>query len=335
MTGAEVELAVEQRSPLAAWVDDFGRLAQVAGQLAQTAFIPASLRVFRDNGRTFDAEATASQVTAAILTGQELGLDRIASLSSIDVVQGRPALRAIALRGILQAHGHEIWVEDATNSRATVAGHRRGSSHVQRITWTMDDARARGLAGKSNWRSQPRNMLIARATSEVARLVAADALLGVPYTAEELEDQGDEIAVQAPAAGPRRARRTTPPLRAIVNRPPVAEQPRAPEDVPALDDEPQAAVTHETPDDAPAVDEAEAERDTGEDVEVDLADIAATPEQLRMMFALMNEQNILERDDRLSFCSLAIEREIESSQDLTVPEASTIINKLQALPSVS
>jgi hypothetical protein len=332
MTGTEIELVQTGPSAIEAWVDDFTRLAEVSGALSRTAFIPVSLRVFRDEARRsanyrphdYDAEATAAQVTAAILTGQELGLDRIASLRSIDIVQGTPALRAIALRAILQAHGHEIWVEEATNNRATVAGQRKGSEHVQRVTWTLDDARARGLAGKSNWRSQPRNMLIARATSEVARLVAADALLGVPYTAEELEDaDGVEVLDAPPAAGPRRARRATQPRQVLANRPPVAEQPAAPEDEPPLDEAPAEPVV---------VDEApEAEPD---EVEQAAVQEHATQAQLRMMHALLSDANIIERDDRLSFVSLTIEREIASSSDLTIAEASTVIDKLRSLPPV-
>jgi hypothetical protein len=59
-------------------------------------------------------------------------------------------------------------------------------------------------------RTQPRNMLIARATAEVARLIAADAILGIPYVTEELED-ADVMPVatqrEPEAAAPRTARR--------------------------------------------------------------------------------------------------------------------------------
>jgi hypothetical protein len=323
MTGTDLALVDDGGGTIEAWVDDFTRLAEVASALARTAFIPASLRVFRDNGRTFDGDATAAQVTAAILTGRELGLGRIASLRSIDVVNGTPALRAIALRGILQAHGHEIWVEEATNSRATVAGQRKGSEHVQRITWTTDDARARGLANKPNWRSQPRNMLIARATSDVARLVAADALLGVPYTAEELEDEADVAVLDGPAPGPRRA---SPTPRPLAHRPPVAEEPTAPEDTPELDEDAAPAAAPAAPEpDVVEGDEADPEPD-----EAEAAQEQATQLQLRKMHAQLTDANIVERDDRLAQVSLIIGREIGSSSDLTIAEASQVIEYLDA-----
>jgi hypothetical protein len=43
-------------------------------------------------------------------------------------------------------------------------------------------------------------MLVARASSELGRLIGADALLGIPYTAEELEDE--LVGVLVPATPP-------------------------------------------------------------------------------------------------------------------------------------
>ncbi|MBQ1165260.1 hypothetical protein KBZ21_45550, partial [Streptomyces sp. A73] len=42
--------------------------------------------------------------------------------------------------------------------------------------------------------TQPQNMLLARATAECARLIAADVLMGMPYSAEEHADENDDTA---------------------------------------------------------------------------------------------------------------------------------------------
>jgi hypothetical protein len=313
-----------QSGDIAAWANDFTTVAGIAGQLAQTAFIPASLKVMR-NGRDYDPAATAAQVAAAILTGRELGLDPMAALRSVDVIQGTPALRAIALRGVLQAAGHDIWIEEATNSRAVVAGQRKGSDHVQRITWTVDDAKSRNLAGKPNWRSQPRNMLIARATADVARLVAADALLGLPYTAEELED-GDTPDVQAagsppaPLSGLRKARRSPPSGRAVLAAAPDEPAPDEPASLPVVKPD-----TAQPQPDEPSLD------DTLEQP----GPATITPPQSRLMHALFNEQNFIDRDDRLAYVRQTIDRDIESSAELTLDEASTVIDALQQLPPIA
>jgi hypothetical protein len=234
---------------LGTWASTFLQIASVSAQLARTPFVPASLRVTGERG-VYDEGATAANVAAAILTGQEIGMEPMAALRSINVINATPALSALALRALAQKQGHHVWLVEATKTRAIVEGLRAGEddSKVQRITWTIDDARDRNLAGRPNWRTQPRNMLIARATSEVVRLVAADAVLGIPYSIEELED-GDEAppgadAPPPPDPAPRTARRRgarAAAVPAVESAPAPAEPasapvPAPPEDEPPLDD---------------------------------------------------------------------------------------------------
>jgi hypothetical protein len=328
---------------LSAWADDFLDTARVSSELARTRFVPKSLWVIRnrDGQEYFDAQATTAQVTAAIVTGRELGLEPMAALRSIDVIEGTPALRAVALRGILLAHGHDIWVEEASNHRATVAGRRANSDHEQRVTWTMDDAKSRNLAGKKNWRTQPRNMLIARATADVARLIAADALLGVPYIVEELEDQADTLTVDgttvdAPAPT-RRARRPRPE--------PAPAGP--PADEPALDEAPPATPTPQTEIPPPAPVEATDEPPLDEepatepvenqeppppvDDEPTPGPAPITDRQMRLLHKLIRDKG-LDRDSALTAISEVIERPIESTKDLNVVEAGRVIDWLQPEP---
>ena len=187
-------------SGLQAWADDARQAASVAVSLAKTPFVPQSLR-----GNT--PEVTAANITAVILTGQELNLKPMAALRSIDVIQGTPAMRANTMRGLVQSHGHEVWVEVSTATRCVMKGRRKGEEHIQESKWDMDRAKALGLVSKDNWRKQPTAMLVARATSELCRLVASDVLLGVPYSVEELADLDVEAASEKPAASPRRTAR--------------------------------------------------------------------------------------------------------------------------------
>lgn len=162
-------------SSLVAWARDAAAAYQIARSLVKTSFVPTAFR------------GKPEEATAAILTGAELGLKPLAALRSIDIISGTPALRAMTLRAITQGAGHDVWVVEATNRKATVAGRRKGSDITQERTWTMERAQGLGLTSKPNWQNQPENMLIARATAEVCRLIAADAMLGL-YAAEELDD---------------------------------------------------------------------------------------------------------------------------------------------------
>lgn len=185
-------------SPLVLWAQEASAAHRIAQSLVKTSFVPAAMR------------GKAEEATAAILTGQEVGLKPMAALRSINIIQGTPAMTAVAMRALVQSQGHEVWVVEQTDTKAVVKGRRRGSDQEQKSTWTMDRARGLGLATKDNWKKQPQAMLVARATSEVCRLIAADVLLGLPYSVEELADH-DETAPDTPAPR-RRARRQLEPV---------------------------------------------------------------------------------------------------------------------------
>ncbi|MEU1787047.1 hypothetical protein ABZ553_14475 [Streptomyces sparsogenes] len=159
---------------LMAWAQEADLAYQMAQKLANTSFVPQSLR-----GKPGD-------ITAAILAGSELGLKPMATLKSIDVIQGTPALRAHAMRAVVQKQGHQIELVESTPERCVMRGRRKDSDTWQTVEWTTGRAQQLGLLNKDQWKKQPQNMLVARATGELCRLIASDALHGMPYVAEEL-----------------------------------------------------------------------------------------------------------------------------------------------------
>lgn len=186
---AEVEQAppaaadqVFQNSPLVQWAYEARQANQIAQSLANTSFVPASLR-----GKPND-------ITAAILAGQELGLKPMATLKSIDIIQGTPALRAHAMRGLIQSQGHEIELVESDPQHCVMRGRRSGAEAWQVVTWTIERATQLGLMGKDQWKKQPQTMLVARATGELCRLIASDALHGMPYASEELDTVAEKVA---------------------------------------------------------------------------------------------------------------------------------------------
>jgi hypothetical protein len=221
------EVNANGASSLRAWLAEAEAAAAIAAQLATTAFVPESLKRYHvdDEGRRtnrLDIDATVQTVTAALLAGQELGFGPMASLRSIAIIRNTPVLSAHAARGLLLQRGHEITVVEATATRAVVRARREGSDTVQQSVWTLDRARALGVANNSpdnNYRKQGAAMLVARATAEASRWVAADALLGLPYIDVEILDlpagmvAGELEGADADASPRRRGarRRTTSP----------------------------------------------------------------------------------------------------------------------------
>lgn len=168
--------------------------------------IPDTLAKLQEWGRTFQAIATASEalaqspfvpdtfkgkpasVTAAIMAGMELGFSPMASLQAFDVIQGKAAPRAITIAAILQSAGHEMRIIEWDDTHCILEGLRKGTGAWQRVEWTLARADQLGLLTKDQWKKQPKTMLRWRCTAELGRIIAPDALLGIPYSAEEVRD---------------------------------------------------------------------------------------------------------------------------------------------------
>lgn len=181
MTVELVPAAVD--APAVDTLDLVPKAFELANHIARTEFVPGALR------------GKPEAVMAAILTGHEVGIGAMQALSKIHVIDGRPAMAAELMRGLVLRAGHELWIEESSTTKCTVVGVRAGSSRETRITFTMDDAKRAGLDGRKNWRSYPAAMLLARATAALCRAVFPDVLAGISYTTEELQD-GDVIDAQ-------------------------------------------------------------------------------------------------------------------------------------------
>lgn len=262
---------------LTAWASAAQATYKMAENLVQTSFVPESFR-----GKPMEA-------TAAMLAGAEVGLNPMASLRSFDVIQGTAAPRANTLRAIVQGAGHEIRVAESNNTRAVVTGRRRGERDWQQSVWTIERAAKLKLTGKDNWQKQPQAMLIARATAECCRLVAMDAILGIPYAAEEL---ADDIELAAPSAEAK---------------PKTRRMQRAPMSVPE-----------------PVLEEP----DTGVVAAADALDDPISQQQMRLMQKLFIDAGVTDAQDKRDYCTQRLGREITSVTDLSKHEAGVVIDAL-------
>lgn len=280
---AGAEVARVQDDPtggrLVAWAQAAHAAHELAGALSRTSFSPKAFQ-----GNPGDA-------TAAIILGDELGLSPLTALRSIYVISGTPALYARTMVALAMSHGHNIWTEESTDTRVTVCGQRKGSGHVEKVTWTLERARKAGYTNNRKYDTDPQGMLYARASAEVARKIAADVLSGVPYSVEEIElEQVETTTVQ---------RETAP--KTVQRKPKPAPEPDA----------------------EPGFDETEAAPAPEQST------VSITQSQLKMLHALMNEAGITERDERLSFVLSVVGREVASSNDLSKTEASQVIDALK------
>lgn len=135
-------------------------------------------------------------VLVAVQTGAELGLKPMQSLQGISVINGRPSIWGDAMRALVISHPEfEDLHEDKQDTFCTVTLKRRGRPAVV-STFTMEDAKKAGLAGKSGpWQTAPKRMLQMRAFAFAARDLFADALKGI-RSIEEVRDYPEEQRVE-------------------------------------------------------------------------------------------------------------------------------------------
>lgn len=176
--GAELDAATDS------WVRVVVPVAELAAQVADTEFVPRGLR------------GSAPAVAAAILYGREVGLPPMSALAMTHVVEGRPGISAEGMRALVLQAGHELEVTEASGAMVTMRGRRRGADRWTELSWSLDMARAAGVAGKAVWQRYPRAMLLARCTTDLCRMIFPDVIHGMRST-EELDDLQD---VDAPAA---------------------------------------------------------------------------------------------------------------------------------------
>lgn len=147
---------------------------KLATVLCNTAMVPATFK-----GKPDDA-------AAAILYGAEVGLKPQQALQQVFVVHGQPAIYARTMAALLKAKGYKFSTVESTDESVTVEGvSPRGERESS--TWTIQRAKTAGYTSNKKYQTDPQAMLYAKAVSEVARKLAPDVLLGIKYTAEDLE----------------------------------------------------------------------------------------------------------------------------------------------------
>lgn len=231
----------------------------------------------------------------AIEYADALGIERVNALTSIHVVEGKPTASADLIAGLVRRAGHKLRISGDDQSATAQLIRADDPDFIYEAVWTMDRARTAKLAGKGVWQSYPGAMLRARAITEVARMGASDALLGVVYTPEEL---GAEVGADGSPRDPRPlAPASSGGRQAVAD----ALRPAAP---------------------APEVVDAELVEEPGEELR--------SEEQSKRMFAGLRSLGVTSRDDCLDYVSGIAGRVVESSKTLTRVEAGRVIDAAEA-----
>lgn len=140
-------------------------------------------------------------VLLAMDWADRVGLSVMDAIHGVAWVQGKPVIDATLLRALATRAGYRVLVTDASRESATAKVVLQTGETLGTVTYTIEDAKTAGLAGKDNWKKNPEDMLVARATSRAVRRYCSDALVGGALTedeAEVLEVDVPTVTVSAP-----------------------------------------------------------------------------------------------------------------------------------------
>jgi hypothetical protein len=243
-----------------------------------------------------------------------------------------------------------------TSARCVIVGRRKGQDDTTTVTFTMDDAKKMGVGGGQQYAKMPRQMLAARATSELCRLIFADVIGGLISDVEaEDADPGETLATVTPM--------TTAKRKTTVKAEPKAPEPAPPtptDDEPVLDDDViEAEIVDETSETPEAESEPEPVLDAVDQAIANVTEVMdaeiivdrpsgmaaaraalneakagkptgpITAKQLKALQAGFVACGITDRDQRLAIAaSLAGRPDLATANDLTAAEAKDVLDGL-------
>ena len=244
--------------------------------------------MFAKSGMFADAR-DAAQAGVRILAGQAWGIDPFTAMTAVQMIQNRPAMSAGVMAAKVKGHPKYDYVVNRLDGEACEIEFFQGDRSLGVSSFTIEDAKQAGYAGKQNYKQTPRNMLFARALSNGVRWFTPDVFSASVYTPEDFmgESEGDLPEVKGPG---------------------VREKPLGPPQKPAVASEPAPGASG-----PPWQQEAPSEP-------------LATPAQVKAIAVAMREYGVKDRDTILTFLSYRFGRGVGSSKELTKREASELLD---------
>jgi len=180
----------------------FKEAQEMSTILAKSALLSDALR-----GKPAD-------VLLILMTGAELGFGPAQSIRAIDVIKGKPSLKAETQVALVKSRRDVCEYFTLISSTATAATYetkRVGALKPTVMSFTAAEAAEAGLSG-DNWKKFKPAMLRARASAYLCRAEYPDVTLGLPST-EEVQDYPEVAGESAPFEyTPSTAPKASPPI---------------------------------------------------------------------------------------------------------------------------
>lgn len=181
---------------LAQQVEDMKLAATFARSMCYTSAVPDIYKVGSKQNSDRKDEEVIGNAAAAIIYGNELGINASQSLQNIFSVGGKPSIYARAAVALLTQRGYKISTKAKSDESVTVVGV-APDGRTEESTWTIERATKAGyvptidektgeyrknrwgkMIGNEKYLTDPITMLKAKAQMEVCRDLAPDVLMG-------------------------------------------------------------------------------------------------------------------------------------------------------------
>ncbi|WP_426734464.1 hypothetical protein [Glutamicibacter sp. 2E12] len=194
---------------LESWVNALSHANKIASFMAQSNFVPTPLRS-KGKGSFKSLDELTLDVTAIIMAGASIGYDPFQSVQQMFIVHGSPAMYARSMVALVKSHGHKLDQASSTPEAVTVRARHRDESEWHEFTWTIQRAATAGYTSNPKYKSNPQEMLYAKAATEACRRMFPEVLSGIsPYSVEEseLEDLGEQPTAGSATEAPVKTRK--------------------------------------------------------------------------------------------------------------------------------
>ena len=181
---------------------DLAEAKSLSTTLSKASLLPEALR-----GKEAD-------VLMIIMTGAELNLAPMQAIRAIDVIKGKPSLKAETMVALVRNRKDVCRFFKCLHTdalKATYSTQRVEDEEPTTLSFTMEQAKTAGLASSDMYRKFPDTMLRHRCSSMLVKMVFSDIVLGL-YSDEEAQSFERDVTPVASTSEPR----PTPPAAADV-----------------------------------------------------------------------------------------------------------------------
>jgi len=112
-----------------------------------------------------------------MFTAMSYGLNPIQALNNgLYLFNGNVELPSHTIAMLIRRNGHHFEALEMDDKRCVLKGTRADNGGTWVETYTIEDAKMAGLAGKDNWKKHPRDMLYSRCLSRLGKHLFSDAI---------------------------------------------------------------------------------------------------------------------------------------------------------------